>query len=316
MRVRPNRLRKQQWVEAFRAEVTQFPAVILVNPQGITAREDFEIRRRLKAMQARYKVVKNRLAKLAFQGTPLEPLTAFLRGMTAVVYSEDGPALARTIRDLSREYTHLAFKAAVVEGHLFTTEQLTALVNLPTKDTARAQLLGTLHGPPAQFVRLILAPAQQLVQVLRQYQEKIQSNPPAQGGTSMAELTKEQVIEYLSNLTVTQLVELVKELEERWGVQAAAAVPVAVAPGAAAPGAAVEEEKEVKYSVVIKDAGQQKVQLIKKLREIFPDMGLRDAKKLVDAAPTTIKEDLSREEAESLKKQLEEVGATVEIETK
>ncbi|MCS7313449.1 MAG: 50S ribosomal protein L7/L12 [Acidobacteria bacterium] len=132
----------------------------------------------------------------------------------------------------------------------------------------------------------------------------------------MAELTKEQVIEYLSGLTVTQLVELVKDLEQRWGVQAVTAVPMAVpAAGGVAP-AAVEEEKVITYSVVIKDAGQQKVQLIKVLREIFPELGLKEAKALVDAAPKTIKEGLTREEAEDLKKKLEQAGATVEITSK
>ena len=132
----------------------------------------------------------------------------------------------------------------------------------------------------------------------------------------MVDITREQVIEYLSNLTVTQLVELVKELEERWGVQAAAAVPMAVPGVAGAPAPQPEEEKVITYSVVIKDAGQQKVQLIKAIREIFPDLGLKEAKALVDAAPKTIKENLSREEAEELKKKLEQAGATVDIEAK
>ncbi len=316
MRVRPNRWKKEQWVQSFRQEVLQYPAVLLLAPQGISAREDLQIRRRIKALQARYRVVKNRLARLAFRGTPFEKLSDALRGMTAVAYHTDGVALAKLVRDLMREHTHLAFKAAVVEGQLFTDKQLDLLINLPSKETARAQLLGLLEGPAARTVRLLAAPLQRFLAVLHQAQARRAQEPEQEGGGPMAELTKEQVIEYLSGLTVTQLVELVKDLEQRWGVQAAAAVPMAVPVAAGAPAGTAEEEKVVTYSVVIKDAGQQKVQLIKVLREIFPELGLREAKALVDAAPKTIKEGLTREEAEDLKKKLEQAGATVEITSK
>jgi len=316
MRVRPNRLKKEQWVQSFRQEILQYPAVLLLTPQGLTAREDLQVRRRIKALQAHYRVVKNRLARLAFQGTPLEPLSSALRGMTAVAYHTDGVALAKLVRDLMKEYSRLAFKAAVVEGQLFTDKQLDVLVHLPSREVARAQVLGLLQGPAARVVRLLAAPLQQFLAVLHQYQARRAGEPDSEGGSPMAELTKEQVIEYLSGLTVTQLIELVKDLEQRWGVQAAAAVPMAVPVAGGAPAAAAEEEKVITYSVVIKDAGQQKVQLIKVLREIFPELGLKEAKALVDAAPKTIKEGLTREEAEDLKKKLEQAGATVEITSK
>ena len=133
----------------------------------------------------------------------------------------------------------------------------------------------------------------------------------------MAQLKKEQVIEYLSNLTVTQLMDLVKDLESAWGVEAAAAMPMAMPGMIPAPGQETEEggeEKQITYKVVITDAGQQKVQLIKALREIFPDLGLKDAKAMVDQLPKVIKEGLPREEADELKEKLSAAGATVEVE--
>ena len=125
----------------------------------------------------------------------------------------------------------------------------------------------------------------------------------------MAEITQEQVIEYLSNLTVMQIAELTKKLEEKWGVSAA---PVAVA--GAIPGAAAqaEEEAPTEFNVVLTEIGSQKIQVIKVVREIT-GLGLKEAKELVDNVPRPVKEGVSKEEAEELKKKLEGVGAKVEV---
>ncbi len=123
-------------------------------------------------------------------------------------------------------------------------------------------------------------------------------------------ISREDVISYIENMTVLELSELVKELEDKFGVSAAAPVAaVAAAPGAAA-GAAEEEKTE--FDVVLKDAGGQKIQVIKVVRALT-DLGLKEAKELVESAPKAVKEGLSKEDAEAAKKQLEEVGATVEI---
>ena len=115
----------------------------------------------------------------------------------------------------------------------------------------------------------------------------------------------------LSELTVLQVAELVKVLEEKWGVSAAAAAPVMMAAaGAAAGGAAAEEQTE--FAVHLLAAGDKKINEIKVVRELT-SLGLKEAKDLVDRAPKAIKEDLSKEEAEAMKKNFEEVGAQVEI---
>ena len=124
----------------------------------------------------------------------------------------------------------------------------------------------------------------------------------------MAEITREQVVDYLSNLPVIQIAELVKTLEDKWGVSAA---PVAVAgPGAAAPAAAVEEKTE--FDVVLADAGANKINVIKVVREITA-LGLKEAKDLVEAAPKAIKEGIGKDEAADIKKKLEDAGAKVEV---
>src|SRR5690625_1557370 len=120
-------------------------------------------------------------------------------------------------------------------------------------------------------------------------------------------MTKEQIIEAIKEMSVLDLNELVKAIEEEFGVTAAA--PVAVA-GGAAEGEAAEEQSE--FDVILEDAGQSKIQVIKAVREIT-GLGLKDAKDLTDGAPNPVKEGVSKEEAEEIKEQLEEAGATVEL---
>jgi len=125
----------------------------------------------------------------------------------------------------------------------------------------------------------------------------------------MADITKEQVVEFIEKMTVLELAELVKELEEKFGVSAAAPVAVAAAPAEAA-GPAVEEKDE--FDVVLVSAGEKKINVIKVVRAAT-GLGLKEAKDLVDSAPKAVKEAASKAEAEELKKQLEESGATVEL---
>jgi large subunit ribosomal protein L7/L12 len=126
----------------------------------------------------------------------------------------------------------------------------------------------------------------------------------------MAELTKEDVIKYIEGMTVLELSGLVKELEEKFGVSAAAPVAVAAA-GAPAAGAAAEAEK-TEFTVTLKAIGSEKIKVIKEVRAIT-GLGLKEAKELVESAPKAIKEDVSKEEAEKIKKQVEGAGAEVEI---
>ena len=127
----------------------------------------------------------------------------------------------------------------------------------------------------------------------------------------MASEKIDALIEQVSNLTVLELSELVHALEEKFGVSAAAPVAVAAGPVAAAPAEEVEEKTE--FDVVMTSFGAEKVKVIKAVREIVSGLGLAEAKALVEGIPAKIKEGIAKEEAEELKKKLEEVGATVEI---
>ena len=121
-------------------------------------------------------------------------------------------------------------------------------------------------------------------------------------------MTKEEIMQAIENMTVLELSELVKAMEEKFGVSAAAPVAVAAAP--AAGGAAAEEKTE--FYVILKDVGDKKIGVIKVVREVT-GLGLKDAKALVDGAPKAVKEGASKADAEALKAKLEEAGATVEL---
>ena len=126
----------------------------------------------------------------------------------------------------------------------------------------------------------------------------------------MADISREQVVDFLSNLPVIQMADLIKELENKWGVKAApAAVAMAAGPAAAAPAAA---EEQTEFNVILANAGANKIQVIKVVRELT-GLGLKEAKDLVEAAPKPVKEGVGKADAEDMKKKLVEAGATVEL---
>jgi len=124
--------------------------------------------------------------------------------------------------------------------------------------------------------------------------------------------TKEEVFEFIDNMTVLEMSKFIKEFEERYGVTAAAPVAVAAMPGTAGGAAAPEVEEKTSFDVVLSAAGEKKIQVIKVVRELT-GLGLKEAKDLVDGAPKPVKTGVSKEEADSIKAKLVEQGATVEI---
>ncbi len=127
----------------------------------------------------------------------------------------------------------------------------------------------------------------------------------------MAEVTQEQVVDYIKGISVLELSQLVKTLEEELGVSAAAAMPVAVA--GAAPGAAAEAaEEQTEFTVTLLEVGPKKINVIKAVREVT-SLGLKEAKDLVESAPKAVKEDIPKDEAEAIAKKFEEVGAKAEV---
>ncbi len=127
-----------------------------------------------------------------------------------------------------------------------------------------------------------------------------------------ANLTMDDVLTFIDNMKVLELAEFVKKIEDRYGVTAAAAMPVAVAGASAGGGAAAAVEEKTSFDVVLTSAGDKKIQVIKVVRELT-NLGLKEAKDLVDGAPKTVKEGVSKEDADAMKAKLVEQGAQVEI---
>ncbi|MFA4926020.1 MAG: 50S ribosomal protein L7/L12 [Candidatus Aminicenantales bacterium] len=125
-------------------------------------------------------------------------------------------------------------------------------------------------------------------------------------------LTKEQFFAHLDNLTVLELVDYIKEFENRYGISAAMAAPVMMAGGGAAQAEAKPAEEKTSFNVILKEVGSQKIQVIKVVREVT-SLGLKEAKDFVDSAPKVLKENVNKDEAEAIKAKFAEVGATVEI---
>lgn len=123
-------------------------------------------------------------------------------------------------------------------------------------------------------------------------------------------MTHEEIIAAVESMTVLELADLVKAMEEKFGVSAAATAVVA---GPAAGAAAPAEEEKTEFDVVLKDAGSEKIKVIKVVREVVSGLGLKEAKEMVESAPKTLKEGVSKEEAEKIAEQFKAVGATVEI---
>ena len=128
----------------------------------------------------------------------------------------------------------------------------------------------------------------------------------------MAELDQQQVIDYIKGISVLELSQLVKALEDELGVSAAAAVPVAVAGGGPGAGAKAEAEEQTEFTATLTEIGAKKINVIKAVREVT-SLGLKEAKELVEGAPQAVKEGLSKEEAAAIQKKFEAVGAKVEI---
>jgi large subunit ribosomal protein L7/L12 len=123
----------------------------------------------------------------------------------------------------------------------------------------------------------------------------------------------EKIVEDLSALTVLEAAELSKLLEEKWGVSAAAPVAAAAAPGAAAAAPAEAAEEQTEFTVVLTGGGDKKINVIKEVRTIRPDLGLKEAKDLVEGAPQNVKENVSKQEAADIKAKLEAAGASVQV---
>ncbi len=158
---------KTESVAALKERLGSAKTAVLTEYRGLTVRQLSDLRKQLKAAAAEYKVVKNRLARLAVKDSPLDPLGAHFKGPTGLVFTKQDPvAVAKALQAFVKNNPALTIKLGLVEGKVLQPAELKALADLPSKEQLRAQIVGALQGPMRQLVRLLQAPVRELVYVL------------------------------------------------------------------------------------------------------------------------------------------------------
>lgn len=287
---------------------------ILTECVGLPVNEVTELRKQLRGAKAEYRIVKNTLAARAAEGTILAGLKGHLKGPTGVVIGYDDPVLpTKVLKDFigaEKRETKIRMTAGVLEGKVLQPAELAAVAKLPKKEALVAMLLSAMQGPIRGVVYTLSAVLSKFVRVVAAIQDKRkgEGDMPATEG----KLSQEELIKAIESMSVLDLAELVKGLEARFGVTAAAPVAVAAAPVAGG-GAAAPAEEKTAFDVILAAApADKKIQIIKVVRELT-SLGLKEAKDLVEGAPKPVKTGVPKEEADTTKKKLEESGAKVEI---
>ncbi len=287
---------------------------ILTECVGLPVNQVTELRKQLRGVKAEYRVIKNTLAARAAEGTALAGLKVHLKGPTGVVIGYDDPVLpTKVLRDFigaEKREEKIRMTAGVMEGKILQPDELAAVATLPKKEVLVAMLLSAMQGPIRGVVYTLNAVLSKFVRVIAAIQDKRkgEGDMPATEG----KLSQEELIKAIESMSVLDLAELVKGLENRFGVTAAAPVAIAAAP-AAGGGASAPAEEKTAFDVVLASApADKKIQIIKVVRELT-SLGLKEAKDLVEGAPKPIKTGATKEEADTMKKKLEESGAKVEI---
>ena len=158
---------KVQSIEALKERLGTAKSAVLTEYRGLTVRQLADLRKQLKVAAAEYRVVKNRLARLAVKDSPLDPLAGHLKGPTGLVIARQDPvAVAKALQTFVRTNPAFLIKVGLVEGKVLQPQELRALAELPSKEALRAQLVGALQGPMGQLVTLLTAPHRELAQVL------------------------------------------------------------------------------------------------------------------------------------------------------
>jgi large subunit ribosomal protein L7/L12 len=303
-----NRTEKVSEVDQLKQDFSSISSAFLVDFRGMKVVDATDLRRQIHKSQARLKVVKNTLALLATKGSPMEVLSDYFIGPTAIAYTSDDPvSLAKILNNVSKENPNLIIKAGYLDGSLIEGKRIGDIANLPSKQTLQGQVVGLIASPLRRLVWVLNGTIQKFLVVL----SEIQKNRPESSG---GEMNTEEIIKSIEDMSVLQLSQLIKALEDKFGVSAAMAAPVAAA-GAAAPaaGEAAKAEEKTQFDVILASfPADKKINIIKVVREVT-SLGLKEAKDLVEGAPKPLKEGVSKDEAESIKKKFAEAGATVEV---
>ena len=320
-------------------------AAVLTEYRGLTVAQLTQLRRAISA-NATYAVVKNTLTELAAKEAGVTAFDGQLAGPSAIAFiTGDAVETAKGLRDFAKAHPQLVIKSGYLDGKPLSAAEITKLADLESREVLLAKLAGAMKASLTQAVYLFAAPLSQtarLVEALRAQREQdgrrarrrtvdrwtstdsglttrsrtttstqLAHQPQTGRNATMAKLGTDELLDAFKEMTLLELSEFVKQFEDTFGVTAAAPVAVAAAGGgAAAPAEAAEEQDE--FDVILEGAGEKKIQVIKEVRALT-NLGLKEAKDLVDGAPKAVLEKVNKDAAEKAKAALEGAGATVTV---
>ena len=301
-------------VAALNEKFSRARVAILTECSGLPVNQVSELRKQLRGAQAEYRVVKNTMAARAVEGTALLDAKPHFKGPMALLIGYEDPVLpAKILRDFiqaEKRAEKIRIKLGLLEGKLLEPAQVAAVASLPAREVLLSMLLSGLQGPVRGLVCALSELLRGLMGVIRAIEDKKKEGGGEDMATTEGKLSQEEFIKAIESMSVLELSELVKGLETRFGVTAAAPVAVAAAPTA---GAAAAAEEKTSFDVILASAAaDKKIQVIKVVRDLT-SLGLKEAKDLVEGAPKPVKAGATKEEADTMKKKLEESGAKVEI---
>ncbi len=289
-------------------------SIVMADFTGLPVAHIDQLRLTCFKSRVKFKVAKNTLANLVLEKLGHTGLDQILTGPTGFFIGLDDPIMPiKVLSDFIKEKQKGSIKGGLIEGTLYDPSQIEQLKNIPPRAVLIAQVVGAMVGPLSGFVNVLNEILRSFVSVVDQVAEQAGADPAGRPGISASGGSVQAIIQAIEKMTVLELVELKKALEEKFGVTAAAPMGFAggmPAGGAAAPVEEVEEQTE--FNVILISSGDKKIQVIKEVRAITA-LGLKEAKDLVDGAPKTIKEGVSKEEAMAIKAKVEEAGGIVEL---
>jgi large subunit ribosomal protein L7/L12 len=287
---------------------------VMTECSGLPVNDITELRKQLRGAKAEFRVVKNTLAARAVDGTTLSEAKPYFKGPMALIIGYDDPVLpTKILRDFikgEKREEKIKIAVGVLDGKLVQAVQIAAVASLPSKPVLLAMLFSTMQGPVRGLIYTLNGVLGQFVRVLAAIQG---TKGDSTMSATQSKLSKDEFIAAIEGMSVLELSELVKGLETRFGVTAAAPVAVAAAPAAGGGAAAAAAEEKTSFDVILASApADKKIQIIKVVRELT-SLGLKEAKDLVEGAPKPVKTGATKEESDTMKKKLEESGAKVEI---
>jgi large subunit ribosomal protein L7/L12 len=288
---------------------------VLTEYRGLSVSDLQDLRGRLRPVGVEYVVAKNSLTRFAAERSGRTGIVVDLVGPTAIAFGADPVATAKALQDYTRVNRVFVLKSALLGDRRIDPKEVEQLASLPPVDQLRGRVFGMIVSPLQRTVGILAAPLASLARLVeaRRKQLEEQGGDATSGGGDMASI--DELAKELGELKVLDLANLVKRLEEEWGVSAAAVAAPAVAgagPAATDGAAAAPAEAQTEFDVVLVDFGAKKIEVIKVVRELT-NLGLKEAKDLVEAAPKPVIEGVAKDAADAAAAKLRDAGATVDV---